>query len=207
VILKRIIAPLVPYLTVGIGFLVLHNVWVAVLSYHLGMIAVILLSGTRISLKSLFQRTNNKILPVLAAIGLCGGMLLYVLWPFLSIPDNIGYYLQNRGLTDQVWPFFITYLIIVNPFLEEFYWRGFLSNPSKGIIVNDFFFSGYHILVLGSNVAPVWSAVVFAVLTGAAWFWRQTNRISSNLLPSLACHLAADASILLVIYYMIRMQG
>jgi hypothetical protein len=202
-ILKNIIAPLIPYLTIGIGLLVLHNVWIAILSYHLGMAIILLISRTNVSLKQLLKSDNFKLPLVTGLLGLGGGILLYFSWPWLSIPKEIARSLQNIGLNEASWPFFLGYFIVVNSWIEEYYWRGYLGSDSKKIILNDLLFSGYHLVVLAGKVDAIWLIVIFSVLTAAAWFWRQTNRWAHGMLPSAASHLAADIAVIITIYLLV----
>ncbi len=200
--LKNVIAPAAPYLAIGVGLLLLHNVWIAVVSYHLLMLILILLSGDQVRLGRLFN-SASRIIPIAAgAVGVCGGILLFLLWPWLAVDPGLNPYLHSIGLNSASWPFFIAYFMLVNPWLEEYYWRGFLGSGQKHPAPADFLFAGYHILVLAGKVEIVWLIAVFAVLAFAAWAWRQANRMGQGLLPSFVSHLAADITIILVIYWM-----
>jgi hypothetical protein len=198
----RIWAPLLPYIVIGIGLLVLHNAWITILSYHLGMILILMFSEGRVSLRTIYENGNYKILVGSAVLGGTGGLLLYLLWPLLGIPVDIDLYLQKIGLTTAVWPYFIAYYILINPWLEEYYWRSYLGSNSKRITLNDLLFSGYHILVLAGKINVIWLITVFILLSLAGWFWRQVNRRNRGLAPSIISHIAADASVILTIYFM-----
>jgi hypothetical protein len=200
--LKKILGPLVPYITLGIGLLLLHNAWIALLAFHLGMVILILVSRTRIPLNRFVYSNNYKIPLVTAVIGACGGLLLYLLLPLLSIPVDINTQLQNIGLTESTWPYFIIYFILVNPWIEEYFWRGYLGSESKYFLPVDLFFAGYHVMVLAGKVDFIWLIAVFATLSFAAWLWRQANRICHGLLPSLVSHIAADITIIVTIYWL-----
>jgi hypothetical protein len=200
--LKKILGPAIPYITIGVALLVFHNAWAAILAYHLGMTTVVLLSREPVRWRDFFKSTNRVIPVITTLLGAAGGLLLFLLWPFLSIPSYINTYLQNIGLTQETWPFFLVYFILVNSWIEEYYWRKFLSPESKYPVLNDILFSGYHVMVLAGKVGFVWLIVVLVVLALASWFWRQTNRIGGGLLPSLASHLAADITIILSIYWL-----
>ena len=193
-----------PYLAVGIGIFVFHSAWLAILSYHIGIIAIILLSKKSVPLRSLFKSLNHKTPVIMAAIGLSGGILLYVLWPFLAAPGQLSSFARSIRLTETTWPLFILYFILVNALLEEYFWRSFLDNGSKGITLNDVFFSGYHAVVLLGGIGAPWLAAIFLILSLAAWAWRQINRQNEGLFPSLACHIAADVSVILVVYSRVR---
>jgi hypothetical protein len=199
-----ILPPLLPYLVIGVGWLVLHNVWIAILSYHLGMILILLFSPGGGFFKIIYKRGNVVILVVSAVLGAAGGLILFLFWPFLGIPQDIGLDLGKIGLTSIRWPYFIAYFILINPWLEEFYWRGYLGSNTKGITLNDFLFSGYHLIVLAGKINVIWLISVFALLSLVGWAWRQANRWNGNLMPSIISHFAADSSVILTIYFMTR---
>lgn len=201
-LVKRILLPIIPYITIGIGLLVFHNAWLAILSYHAGMVAVILSAKTRIPLKQAFQGKKAWIPIITALVGAGGGLLLYVLWPLLSVPDDISLYIRSIGLNENTWPVFLAYFVIINPLIEEYYWRGCLASAARGITPNDLLFSGYHLLVLSGNMEAIWLLAVFFVLAAGAWFWRQMNRLNGGLLASAVSHITADIAVMLTIYYL-----
>jgi membrane protease YdiL (CAAX protease family) len=190
-----------PYLAVIIGFLWLHNAWITVALYYLGMIIIPIVSGYKPDIKSVFRGKRLYISLATAVMGALGGVLLYFLWPYLSIRPDIGVYLQSIGLNEANWPYFIAFFILINPYLEEAYWRGYLGSNSKKPFWNDVFFAGYHIVLLVGLIGVIWLPVVFLVLFLGAWIWRQADRLNQGLLPSIVSHFTADTSIILVIYY------
>jgi hypothetical protein len=200
--LKLILAPIIPYITVGIGLLVLHNVWIAMLGYHAGMVIILLLSGSKFDFKLILKSTNKRITLIAVGFGAAGGILMYILWPLLAVPADIGIYLKTVGLTTFSWPFFLAYFILINPWIEEYYWRGFLGSNLKRPVVNDMFFAGYHILVLMGKIEVLWLVICFVCLIAGAWFWRQSDRWSQGLLSSTTSHIAADCTIMFAIFMM-----
>lgn len=199
---KRIYGPLIPYVTVGIGLLLLNNAWIAIVGYHFCMIMILLIARERISRGRISSGRGYGVAIITAIAGGCGGLLLYLLWPFLGIPGNFNLYLNSIGLNANTWPYFIVYFILVNALFEEYYWRGYLGSISKRITVNDLLFSGYHIIVLAGKINIVWLLVVFICLSAAAWFWRQADRWNHGVLTSIVSHVAADASIIMTIYFL-----
>jgi len=200
-LVKRILPPIIPYITIGIGLLIFHNAWLAILGYHIGMVAVLFLSKTGISLKRVFEGNRLWIIFITALAGANGGILLYILWPLLSVPDDINLYIRSIGLNEQTWPVFLAYFILINPLIEEYYWRGYLATVAKRITLNDLLFSGYHLIVLAGQMETIWLFVVFFGLTVGAWFWRQMNRLNGGLLASTISHITADIAVILTIYY------
>jgi hypothetical protein len=199
---NRIWAPVIPYVVIGIGLLVFRNAWITIVGYHLSMEIILFFGGSKFSFKQIHKSRNYRIILATAVIGGTGGLLLLFLWPLLSIPKDINSYLQNIGLTPVMWPYFITYFVLINPWLEEYYWRGYLGSGSKQIILNDLLFSGYHVLVLVGKIDGIWLIIVFLVLSLVAWFWRQANRWTEGLTASIISHITADASVILTIYFM-----
>lgn len=197
-----IIAPVIPYIAVGIGLLLCHNAWLAMLGYHAGLLLWIYLSGAGFALRRVFTSRGYKIVLLAIALGLAGGMLFYALWPVLGVSVDIDRYASSVGLNETTWPLFLAYFVIVNPVIEEYYWRGCLGSEIRRPVINDGWFAGYHVLVLAGKMAPVWLPVIFLTLAGAAWAWRQMNRLGGGLLPSLACHVAADITVIGAIYLM-----
>ena len=198
---KRIIPPSIPYITISIGLLVFHSAWLAILSYHTGMITILLFSKTGIDRKQAFKSNSYWFPLITALVGAGSGILLFALWPLFTAPDDINSYVQSIGLNKGSWPAFLAYFILVNPWLEEYYWRGYLATGTKGIMMNDLLFSGYHLIVLAGYIETIWLIAVFLCLTIGAWFWRQINRLNGGLLASTVSHIAADITVILTIYY------
>ncbi|MDP2719654.1 MAG: hypothetical protein Q8P44_07480 [Dehalococcoidia bacterium] len=45
---KKMVSPCIPYLTVGVGLLLFHNAWIAIFSYHAGMLLMLFPAKSRI---------------------------------------------------------------------------------------------------------------------------------------------------------------
>ena len=191
-------SPFIPYITVSFGMLVLHNAWVAMLAYHICMVAMLVWQRRLISFGNFPGKYS--LLALAALIGASGGLILYLLWPLLGVQDDISGYLHGIGLSKHSWPLFIAWFVLFNAFLEEFYWRSYLVQNKRIITLNDLFYSGYHLIVLANAVGIVWLVTIFIVLTITALIWRLTNRWYGSICPSLICHIAADASIIFTIY-------
>ena len=200
--IKKYVAPLAPYPAMVLGMVVLHNAWAAILIYHASMILIMAFSTSGITVKQFFYSRRTRLPLLMALIGIGEGVLVRVLWQYLSIPSDLANYLYTIGLTETTWPWFLVYFIVVNAALEEYYWRGFLGNSSRSPVLNDLWYSGYHVIVLAGKMNWLWLVAIFIVLAGAAWLWRQMNHWSRGLLPSLTFHFTADASIMLTVYLM-----
>jgi len=104
------------------------------------------------------------------------------------------------GLNTSNWPLFIAYFASANPFVEEYFWRGYLGSQSKGPQVSDFLYAGYHTLILINKVQTGLILLAVMLLVLAGWFWRQVAREDQGLLAPVLGHMAADFTILMAVY-------
>ena len=112
--------------------------------------------------------------------------------------------LADLGLTGLPWLLFIGCYFIVNPVLEELFWRGYLGQRTRGLTWNDVWFSGYHVLVAVNFTWWPWVVASFLVLVAISWVWRQFARQARGLLLPILSHTAADASIILAVFLLAR---
>lgn len=201
-LIRQVLAPAIPYLTIGIGLLLFQSAWIAIFSYHIGILLVVRIAGFRVPVRLVFRGRDYRTLMIAVLLGAGGGLLLYLLWPVLAVPSDIEGYLQSIGLNARTWPIFLVYFVTVNPLLEEYYWRGCLGSQRRRPVLNDLFFSGYHLLVLAGSIGAAWLPVVFLALVAAAWLWRQIDRLAAGLLPSVISHIAGDIAVITVIYFL-----
>ncbi len=187
-----------PYLAVAFGMLILRSAWGALIGFHLTLLLPLLLNRRRAWL--LLAPVSSRVLLPLALSGLVAGFGLWFAWPLTGIPADYPLRVELLGLRQDTWLPFMAYFILVNPFLEEIYWRGILGSDSPLPQPVDFLFAGYHLIILALFVLPLWGCIGFFVLAGAGWLWRQISRCAKSLLPTTLFHALADASILLVLY-------
>lgn len=201
-LLKRLptLAPLIPYFAVAVGLFGFRSAWAALGIYHAGMLAFFMYSrhhGANLSTRPV---RLTLLLPA-TLIFAVGGVLLYVLWPYLGKDgDTIPSRLMEYGINHANWPFFAVYFVVVNSILEELFWRGSLGTDVTRPTANDFFFGGYHVLVLLAFAYPVWALPVFAATAFAGWLWRMLKRLDGSLTIPLVTHVVADVSIVVAVY-------
>lgn len=189
---------ILPYLAVVFGILTLQSAWGALIGFHLALAPLLLSNRTRIWL--LLAPVSMRFLLPFALLGLMAGFGLWLAWPLTGIPADYPARVESLGLHGETWLPFIAYFTIINPFLEEPYWRGILGSNSRLPQPVDFLFAGYHVFILALFASPLWVLVGFLILAGAGWLWRQAARHTNSLLPAVLFHALADFSILLVLY-------
>ena len=194
------LTPILPYLAVAIGVFWLQNALAALLGFHIAIVLSLLLARAQVPIKILF--TSRDIRRVLLNILLCGssGVALYVFWSYFEVIGDISGHIASYGLTSRTWPIFIAYFVLVNPLVEEYFWRGYLGSPTRHFHPSDFLYAGFHGLILLGKVQIAAIAYSLIVLVLVGWFWRQLARADGGLLAPMLGHMAADFTILMAIY-------
>lgn len=196
------LTPLLPYLAVGIGIFWLQSALLALLGFHFAILLSLLLAKSTFPVKALFK--SNHLRGVILSILLCGssGISLYYFWHYFGFIDNLPAQIESYGLTASTWPLFIIYFVLVNPWVEEYFWRGYLGSSTKNLYPSDFLYAGFHAMILWNKVQA--GAILYSliVLVLAGWFWRQLARLEEGLLAPVLGHMAADFTILMAVYRM-----
>lgn len=201
---KKWIAIIPPYLAVWVGLFFFKSAWGALLGFHIAVLFVLVWLKPKTPLAVLF-----KPVPLSSIVGnvlLCsaGGLGLYLLWNFLGIRPELQNTLQSLGLSGITWFGFTAYFSLVNPIIEEYFWRGELGNETRSFFIGDLAYAGYHVFVLWEK-AQLYSVILAVVaLVFIGWFWRQVYRRDGSLLAPILGHMAADLSILLAVYFKVR---
>jgi hypothetical protein len=129
------------------------------------------------------------------------GISLYFLWSYVGRIDDLPAQIAAFGLTRGIWPVFILYFTLVNPPIEEYFWRGYLGSPTRRLYPSDLLYAGFHGLILMGKMQPGAVCYSLGVLVLAGWFWRQLGRVNEGLLAPVLGHMAADFTILMVVFW------
>ncbi len=200
----KITAVVVSYVTVALGLFWVHSAWAAQLGFHICILIMLIIAKPPIPIDKLFKPGNHQLLLIgCAVLAASSGMALYLFWPMLGNTPKLSGYLASLRLTSITLPAYMIYFVLVNPWLEEYFWRGFLGSPSKNIIPTDLSFAGYHLLVIFRTISVAWLFPIFVSLTLVSWLWRQVSRLSDGLLIASISHLTADLSVMTFVYLLI----
>ncbi|MBI5351813.1 MAG: CPBP family intramembrane metalloprotease [Chloroflexi bacterium] len=196
---KKWIAPILPYLAVWAGLFLFKSAWLSLLGFHAAILLVLAIARPNIPIKILFQSRSIKW--IFANLLLCGlsGMGLYFLWDKFGIASDLPERLESIGLTSSSWAGFIAYFSLVNPFIEEYFWRAYLGSDRRGFHIGDLIYAGYHGLIMINKMHILSILFALTCLTFIGWFWRQSRREDEGLLTAVLGHMAADFSILVCV--------
>lgn len=195
----NLLLPLIPYVAMLIGLHLLGSAWISFLIYHGLVLAAVWPDGNL--RRDLLRGWHNRVGLGAIGFGVGGGVLIYSLAPYAGInADLINPAIAKLGLTGTGWLLFVIYHTLVNPWFEEILWRGKLGHVGLKPVWGDVLFAGYHVLVLMLFLDWLWILLAFVVLVAAGWFWRQLRRRHEGLLLPVISHLAADGSIMAVVY-------
>lgn len=184
-----------PYAAVLVGLFALRSAWVAVIGYHLGIVCVITAARSWGRARDLLSGWNAWAFLALVPAFLGAGVAIYLAWPVARLePVDPATALAGLGLDRSALWLFAWYSLI-NPWLEELYWRGFLYSEPGRPAPCDLLFGGYHVLVLLLLVEWPFAALAGIALAAAGWVWRLLVRRLGGLLVPALTHLAADAAI------------
>lgn len=193
----RILGGVLPYAGVLGGLVGLRSGWGAILGYHAGMLASLAL-GRGLGAFSLVGRGMSVVhLVVLGLVCALSGVLVHLLWPVMAVEGLVMVVgLASLGLVQGSWVGFIVYYCLVNPVMEEVYWRGWYAEDSVWPGPSDLLYAGYHGVVLWAFVGPGWVALAVVVVAGAGYVWRQVARRTGGLAVPVITHFVADVSII-----------
>lgn len=194
------VSPLLPYLAVAIGLFWVRSAVVTLLAFHAALLVALWLARPQIPLRTLFKSKSiaGPFLSIL--LGGSSGFTLYFFWPYFGVIPDLSANLESLGLTASSWIPFIAYFALINPFLEEYFWRGYLGSTTRWLFVSDFLYAGFHALLLMNRVQTIAMLYSLLVLVLAGWFWRQLARADEGLLAPVLGHMVADLTILVAVY-------
>jgi uncharacterized protein len=201
---KQVFYYLLPCIPVGFGLYVANNIWIAMLGYHLFAVLILFREKQGYQIRRIFNGGSIKGTMLWSFFALASGGAIYLLGVVLNISDTLCKGLLLMGLSGYGWLFFIVYYSLVNPFIEEVYWRGFLGSESKSFTCSDIGYAGYHPLVFLKFLSVPWAIFEFVVLAAVAWFWRGMVKKHGGLRIPFAMHLSADLSIAAAIWLLVK---
>ncbi len=199
---KKWFAPILPYFAVWAGLFFFKNAWCTLAGFHIAILFVIAITRPDIPIRILFRSQYPKW--ILFSVLFCStsGLGLYFFWNMFGVDHDLPEQLRLIGLYSTSWFPFITYFSLVNPFIEEYFWRGMLGKVTRKLYIGDLSYAGYHAMILWGRTNLLSTLFAVMILVSVGWLWRQLYHKDQGLLAAVLGHMAADFSILLTIYQM-----
>ncbi|MGG3886792.1 CPBP family intramembrane glutamic endopeptidase [Brevibacillus panacihumi] len=135
----------------------------------------------------------------------------YFFHSFLFDHDDLQALLADWQFSGDLVIWLILVLLVINPFLEEIYWRGYFFKMLEGkrsvraiLLLTSLFYSLYHFL----SIIPLFSwpynimMVVPVFIAGMIWGYMRFK--SNSLVGSIVSHILADAGIMAVYILFLR---
>lgn len=135
----------------------------------------------------------------------------YFFHGFLFDHDDLQALLADWQFSGDLVIWLILVLLVINPFLEEIYWRGYFIKKLEGkrsvrtiILLTSLFYSLYHFL----SIIPLfsWPYNIMMVLPVfiAGMIWGYMRYKGNSLMGSIVSHILADAGIMAVYILFLR---
>lgn len=148
----------------------------------------------------------------LCALSILSTVLLFAFWYHFS-PQLIsrlmleGRLSQIRLTQNQFWPFAF-YMVVVNPFIEELFWRGLVyreltrvTRPIPALFISAFFFGLWHWLIIQYAFPPVYVPFVMAMIIFGGVVLTALYRQTGTLLAPVLMHsLGVDLPLVIMLY-------
>jgi len=196
---------LAPSVIVGLAMLPGHHAWLAMIGFHSCMIAALIVHRRQIDWRRLLRPPG--------LVTLIGNVIAATLvmslfsWMLFAYADRHGGYgaVLDRGLTgfsvasnSRLW--FAAQLCLLNPLLEELFWRGLFFSDRKRPAATDYCYAAFHFFALIPFMPALQAIIATAGLVGVGYCLRQMARRNGGaLMIPMLWHAAGDIAIVVAI--------
>ena len=195
---------------VAAAMLIHEDAWMAMIVFHAWMLAALMVNRGFIDWRKFFALPSTRILlSHLAAAVLVTTAISIAVYVYAVSHDGYGRLFDGRLDDYDVYPatrvLFALQLCLLNPLLEELFWRGLFFSDRKRPAATDFCYAAFHFFAL-LPFMPVMQAVIGTIgLVGFGWFLRQLARTQNgSLILPLLWHVLGDVAVIVAIA---RMTG
>ena len=200
----KLCGALSPYLAVLLGLFYFKNAFVSILLYHVLLLScIIAINGTK-AIQLLISGFDRK-LAFLCLGGLLPTIVILMVWPIAKVESvDIADLFELVGLSKIAFCIFTLYACLVNPFLEESFWRGCFQPTLKRPAFIDLLFGGYHAIIVIPALKLPFVILTFALLACVSWIFRNIYRLAGGLAIPLVIHIIADIAILAAVWKLMQ---
>lgn len=181
-----------------------HHGWLAMLGFHGCMIAALIVHRRRIDWRRLFQPARaSTLLANFAAAALLTTLLSWALFSYANHHDYGA--VLDRGLSAFSVPrntrlLFAIQLCLLNPLLEELFWRGLFFSDRKRPAATDFCYAAFHFSALIPFMPAQQTIIATIGLVAVGYSLRQMARRNGGaLVIPLLWHALGDLAVVITI--------
>lgn len=194
-----------PYIPIGAGLLLFKNAWIAVLGFHGVILAALWIHRNKWNIATLWNGGGLAWLPVIMVLTLAFGIgLIWIAELFPGYDRYLRRVLRGLGVSGPWMAVLAIYTCMVNPVLEEAFWRGLFFEGHRRPAISDLAYGGIHVLVFLPFMSFHQALVGAVFLVGIGYLWRTIARRRGGLALPLAWHALGDVVVILVVAWIIR---
>ncbi|RNF38999.1 CPBP family intramembrane glutamic endopeptidase [Planococcus salinus] len=210
--MKNLIRLIGPTVMIFIGLQLAGNVVLTFLLFYSWLLAVPLLDHT-------FPKGSMKVTRQALVLGTGSGLLFFIfifgglnwLHVYLLDIDALRVLLLEWGFSGPGEIGLVLVLMILNPVLEEFYWRGYMFDKLRKergagytIVMTALFYTLYHILSVIHLFQEGYAMVAVLPVLIAGLFWGYIREKTAAISATVIGHGLADLGIVCVYWFIVR---
>lgn len=196
-----------PSIVVALAMLVAGNAWIAMLGFHLTLIVAMIVHRRQLDWRQVLARPRSGIL----AAHLFGAMAMMTVFSLAlfayanhSSSSTYGGYLDEQltafGVAESSRIWFAVQLCLLNPLLEELFWRGLFFSRRKGLAATDACYAAFHFFALAAFMPVLQASVGTLALIGVGYALRQlAARFRGSIVVPVVWHALGDLAVVVAI--------
>lgn len=195
----------VPTALVALCMLVREDAWLAMMGFHLWMLAALLVHRRSIDWRRFFAWPSGRLFVAhLVAASLLTTALSVAVYAYANRHSGYGDFLDKHLTLHAVYPatrlLFALQLCLLNPLLEELFWRGLFFCDRKRPAATDLCYAAFHFYALLPFMTAPLAAIGTLGLVGFGYFLRQLARCQDrSLILPLVWHVLGDLAVVVAI--------
>ena len=201
-----------PTLMMFIGLYVFENVAITYLLFYSWLLGVPLLGKA-------FQKERMRLSKNALLLGIVSGLVFFIfifggmvlLHDYLLDIEALRALLLAWGFIGPGEIFLVLVLLLLNPVLEEVYWRGYMFEKlrAKGsafsaVTVSATFYTLYHVLTVMQLFVVAYALVAVIPVLIAGLFWGYIRERTGSITATIIGHGLADLGIVCVYWFFVR---
>lgn len=210
--MKNVLRLIGPTLMIFIGLQVFGNVLITFLLFYGWLIAVPLMDGA-------LPKERWKITKQTLVLGTGSGLLFFIFifgglnWLHIYLLDigALRTLLVDWGFSGPAEIGLVFVLLILNPVLEELYWRGYMyeklrkrGTAARAILMTASFYTLYHIISVLHLFETGYSFAAVIPVLAAGLFWGWIREKTGSIFAAIISHLLSDLGIICVYWFIVR---